>query len=88
MFRLKCGVHFFIQGLEDQLLRMVVHNERSDLEEQRDKLIAETSKNKNLLKYLEGSLLHELSTCTRNMLNNSELVETLEETKRKAAKVN
>lgn len=86
--RLKCGIHFFIQGLEDQLLSMVVHNERSDLEEQREKLIAETFENKNLLKDLEVSLLRELSSWTGNMLDDSELVKTLEETKSKAVEVN
>jgi dynein heavy chain len=67
---------------------MVVHNERSDLEEQREKLIAETFENKNLLKDLEVSLLRELSSWTGNMLDDSELVKTLEETKSKAVEVN
>ncbi|KAJ9583316.1 hypothetical protein L9F63_022333, partial [Diploptera punctata] len=76
-----------LSGLEDQLLSVVVRNERSDLEEQRESLIEETFENKNLLKDLEDSLLRELSTQTGNMLDNTELVETLEETKTKAAEV-
>ncbi|KAJ9576558.1 hypothetical protein L9F63_025545, partial [Diploptera punctata] len=37
-----------LSGLEDQLLSVVVRNERSDLEEQRESLIEETFENKNL----------------------------------------
>jgi dynein heavy chain len=67
---------------------VVINYERSDLEEQREKLIAETSEDSNLLKKLEDSLLRGLSTSTGNILDNTELVETLEETKRNAAEVN
>jgi len=66
----------------------VVKYERFDLEEQREKLIAETFENKNLLKNLEDAVLRELSTSTGNILDNTELLETLEETKRKTAEVN
>ncbi|XP_030756931.1 dynein heavy chain 10, axonemal [Sitophilus oryzae] len=76
-----------LSGLEDQLLSVVVRNERSDLEEQRETLIAETFVNKNLLQDLEDSLLRELSTTTGNMLDNVELVTTLENTKSKATEV-
>nr|CAD7461021.1 unnamed protein product [Timema tahoe] len=76
-----------VSGLEDQLLSVVVRNERYDLEEQRETLIAETSVNKNLLKDLEDSLLRELSTSTGNMLDNVELIQTLENTKTKATEV-
>lgn len=61
--------------------------ERRELEEQREHLIQETSENKNLLKDLEDSLLRELATSTGNMLDNVELVHTLEETKSKATEV-
>uniref|UniRef100_A0A182T3H2 Uncharacterized protein n=1 Tax=Anopheles maculatus TaxID=74869 RepID=A0A182T3H2_9DIPT len=76
-----------VSGLEDQLLSVVVRAERSDLEEQRETLIAETSANKALLQNLEDSLLRELATSTGNMLDNVELVTTLESTKEKAAEV-
>ncbi|KAB0803715.1 hypothetical protein PPYR_00685 [Photinus pyralis] len=76
-----------LSGLEDQLLSVVVRNERADLEEQRESLIAETSENKNLLQQLEDSLLRELSTSTGNMLDNVELINTLENTKTKASEV-
>ncbi|XP_059059014.1 dynein axonemal heavy chain 10 [Achroia grisella] len=76
-----------VQGLEDQLLSVVVRAERADLEEQRENLIIETSANKSLLSGLEDSLLRELATSTGNMLDNVELVNTLENTKSKAAEV-
>ncbi|XP_050527907.1 dynein axonemal heavy chain 10 [Daktulosphaira vitifoliae] len=74
-------------GLEDQLLCVVVKNERPDLEEQREYLITETSANKKLLKTLEDSLLRELATSLDNMLDNVDLIDTLEETKSKAIEV-
>lgn len=69
------------------MLGVVVKNERPDLEEQREILIMETSTNKILLKRLEDSLLRELATSTGNLLDNIELIETLEETKAKASEV-
>uniref|UniRef100_H3BAL0 Dynein axonemal heavy chain 10 n=1 Tax=Latimeria chalumnae TaxID=7897 RepID=H3BAL0_LATCH len=76
-----------LKGLEDQLLSVLVGFERKELEEQRERLIQETSENKKLLKDLEDSLLRELATSTGNMLDNVELVQTLEETKSKATEV-
>ncbi|KAL8575827.1 Dynein heavy chain 10, axonemal [Nucella lapillus] len=76
-----------LKGLEDQLLSVIVKYERKELEEQRENLILETSENKKLLKDLEDSLLRELATSQGNMLDNVELVETLEETKTKATEV-
>ncbi|XP_043835576.1 dynein axonemal heavy chain 10 [Dromiciops gliroides] len=76
-----------LKGLEDQLLSVIVAYERRELEEQREHLIQETSENKNLLKDLEDSLLRELATSTGNMLDNVDLVQTLEETKTKATEV-
>lgn len=76
-----------VSGLEDQLLSVVVRSERADLEEQREFLINETSVNKQLLQQLEDSLLRELATSTGNMLDNTELILTLDNTKIKAAEV-
>lgn len=50
-------------------------------------LIQETSRNKKLLKELEDSLLRELATSTGNMLDNEDLIQTLDETKEKATEV-
>ncbi|XP_047348543.1 dynein axonemal heavy chain 10 isoform X3 [Vespa velutina] len=74
-------------GLEDQLLSVVVRTERPDIEEQRERLIAEISENKNLLKQLEDSLLREIAMNQGNMLDNIDLIETLENTKSSASEV-
>ena len=76
-----------LKGLEDQLLSVIVKFERRELEEQRERLIQETSENKKLLKDLEDALLRELAQSQGNMLDNLELIQTLEETKTKATEV-
>ena len=76
-----------VGGLEDQLLSVVVREERVELEEQREMLIEETSINKSLLSTLEDSLLRELANSSGNMLDNEELIHTLENTKYKALEV-
>ena len=76
-----------LQGLEDQLLSVIVAYERKELEEQREALIRETSENKGLLKDLEDTLLRELTNSTGNMLDNDELLATLDNTKVKATEV-
>ena len=75
------------QGLQEQLLNVTVRHERPDLEEQRDLLVKEMSDNKTLLKDLEDTLLRELSNATGNILDNHELIATLEETKSKAVEI-
>ncbi|CAL1680177.1 unnamed protein product [Lasius platythorax] len=74
-------------GLENQLLSVVVRIERPDIEEQRETLILETSENKNLLQELEDSLLREIATDQGNMLDNIDLIETLENIKSRASEV-
>lgn len=76
-----------LKGLEDQLLSVIMGFEKKELEEQREHLIQETSNNKKLLKNLGDSLLRELATSSGNMLDNTELVHTLEITKSKASEV-
>ncbi|XP_041853005.1 dynein heavy chain 10, axonemal [Melanotaenia boesemani] len=76
-----------LKGLEDQLLSVIMGFEKKELEEQRERLIQETSDNKKLLKNLGDSLLRELASSTGNMLDNTELIDTLEETKSKASEV-
>ena len=75
------------QGLQAQLLNVTVRHERLDLEERREELIKDMSMNKALLKKLEDTLLHELSNATGNILDNEELINTLEETKLKATEI-
>lgn len=76
-----------VKGLEEQLLSVIMHCEKKELEEQRERLIQDTSSNKKLLKNLEDSLLRELTMSTGNMFDNAGLVQALEETKSKACEV-
>jgi dynein heavy chain len=73
--------------LEEQLLSVVVRTERPDIEEQREVLIMETSSYKASLQKLENSLLKEIASNQGNMLDNEELIETLENTKSIAQEV-
>ncbi|KAG9396016.1 Dynein heavy chain and region D6 of dynein motor [Carpediemonas membranifera] len=75
------------QGLADQLLNVTVELERADLEEQRKDLVQQMSENKQLLKELEDTLLRELANSTGNILDNDDLIGTLEETKAKATEI-
>ena len=76
-----------LKGLSDQLLNVVVRHEQRELEEQREKLVLEMSQNKALLKALEDTLLRELASSTGSMLDNVDLIKTLDETKFKATEV-
>ncbi|KAK1792527.1 hypothetical protein P4O66_012465 [Electrophorus voltai] len=68
-------------GLEDQLLSDVVRLERPDLEEQRNQLIVRINADRNQLKAIEDRILKLLFTSQGNILDNEELVETLQESK-------
>ncbi|OQR81950.1 dynein heavy chain, partial [Thraustotheca clavata] len=74
-------------GLANQLLNVVVAHERPDLEEQYRDLVREMSENTQMIVELEDTLLHELSTSTGNILDNEELILTLDETKNKATEI-
>ncbi|KAJ2996626.1 Dynein heavy chain 10, axonemal [Globomyces sp. JEL0801] len=75
------------KGLSDQLLNVVVGHERKELEEQRERLVTEMSETKALLKNFEDTLLRELASSTGLMLDNVDLIRTLEETKTKATEI-
>lgn len=74
-------------GLENQLLNVVVGHERPDLEEQFAALVAEMSSNTQLLAELEQSLLANLASSQGNILDNEELIATLEEAKEKSVEI-
>ena len=75
------------QGLENQLLNVVVGNERPDLERQFKELIDGMSANTVLLDELEESLLRNLASSTGNILDNEELIGTLESAKSKSVEI-
>uniref|UniRef100_A0A286XH43 Dynein axonemal heavy chain 6 n=1 Tax=Cavia porcellus TaxID=10141 RepID=A0A286XH43_CAVPO len=68
-------------GLEDQLLSDVVRLERPELEEQRVQLIVRINSDKNQLKAIEEKILKMLFTSEGNILDNEELIDTLQESK-------
>ncbi|XP_060941446.1 dynein axonemal heavy chain 6 [Limanda limanda] len=68
-------------GLEDQLLSDVVRLESPHLEIQRNELIVQINADRNQLKDIEDRILKLLFTSEGNILDNEELVETLQESK-------
>jgi len=74
-------------GLEQQLLGRVVLKERAELEEQRQKLVEEVNSNQKTLKGLEDDLLYRLASSTGNLLDDTSLIEVLQNTKETSAEV-
>ncbi len=67
-------------GLAEQLLNIVIDNERPELELQYQQLINIMNSNMTILTQLEDSLLKELATSTGNILDNESLITTLQQT--------
>lgn len=68
-------------GLEDQILSDVVRLERPDLEDERNKLITNINNDKTQLKAIEDKILKMLFESEGNILDNEELVNTLNDSK-------
>jgi len=69
------------EGLQDQLLGIVVTQERPDLEEQRNVLIIESAENKRQLKEIEDRILHIMSSSSGNILEDETAIQTLKDSK-------
>ena len=69
------------QGLEAQLLGIVVRNEKAELEEDKDRLVLSIAANKSKLIELEDQILKLLNETKGSLLDNVELVNTLEVSK-------
>nr|XP_042905569.1 dynein axonemal heavy chain 7 isoform X2 [Parasteatoda tepidariorum] len=70
------------EGLEDQLLGIVVAQERPDLEEARQQLIVQTAANEKSLKELEDKILYTLAQSEgSNILENEEATNILDSSK-------
>ena len=65
------------EGLEEQLLADVVRAERPDLETQKERLTVQISSDRNQLNELESTILRMLEEATGNILDNEELIHTL-----------
>nr|CAD7398119.1 unnamed protein product [Timema cristinae] len=70
-----------IEGLEDQLLGIVVAKERPDLEDKRQELIVQSAANEKLLKQVEDNILITLSGTEGNILENESAIEVLDSSK-------
>eukprot|EP00842_Homolaphlyctis_polyrhiza_P003881 jgi/Hompol1/4494/HPOL_003652-RA len=69
------------EGLEDQLLGIVVTKERPELEEEKMQLILQSADNKKRLKEIEDQILQILSTAEGNILENETAIEVLSSSK-------
>ncbi|TNJ27094.1 Dynein heavy chain [Giardia muris] len=78
-----CIINFTIikEGLTDQLLGAVVSKERPDLEESKNKLVLNTASMRVKLQFLEDEILRLLATSSGSLLDDEELIATLETSK-------
>ncbi|XP_019627758.1 PREDICTED: dynein heavy chain 1, axonemal-like isoform X2 [Branchiostoma belcheri] len=74
-------------GLEDQLLGIVVAEERPDLEEAKNQLIVSNAKMKQELKEIEDKILYRLSASEGSPVDDVDLIKTLEASKIKSAEI-
>ena len=75
------------EGLQDQLLGDVVKQERPDIEKQKDEIVLNVSNLKRSLKELQDKILENLAQSKGNILDDIELIQTLEDSKIKSAEV-
>lgn len=69
-----------LEGLEDQLLGIVVAKERQELEEERQALIVTSAQNQKALKDVEDKILFTLSS-EGNILEDETAIQTLDNAK-------
>ena len=76
-------VNFMITpaGLEDQLLGLVVAQERPELEEEKNALILQSANNKRQLKEIEDKILEVLSASEGNILEDESAIRVLSSSK-------
>ena len=68
-------------GLEDQLLGIVVGEERPDLQEEKNRLIVLSAENRRKLKELEDQILQVLSSSEGNILEDETAIQVLNSSK-------
>lgn len=76
-----------LQGLEDQLLSIVVNHERSDLEQQRVQLVKDITVYKAKVAELEEQLLFKLANVEGNLLDDKDILDVLNNTKNTSTEV-
>ncbi|XP_050529641.1 dynein axonemal heavy chain 3 isoform X2 [Daktulosphaira vitifoliae] len=75
------------QGLQDQLLGIVVAKERPQLEEKKNELIVQNAQNKKLLKEIENKILFVLSSSEGNILEDESAIKILSSSKTLSADI-
>ncbi|XP_062266298.1 dynein axonemal heavy chain 3 [Platichthys flesus] len=78
-----CLLNFMItpQGLQDQLLGLVVAKEKPELEEKKNQLILESAANNKMLKEIEDKILKVLSSSEGNILEDETAIKVLSSSK-------
>ena len=84
---IKCRFSLVLSGLEDQLLALVVAEERPDLEEAKNQLIVSNAKMRQELKEIEDKILHKLSASEGSPVDDIDLIHTLEQSKAKSMEI-
>jgi dynein heavy chain len=76
-------INFMItkEGLEDQLLGIVIAKERPELEEMKNQLIVQSADNKRQLKEIEDKILEILSSSQGNILEDETAIQVLSSSK-------
>ncbi|XP_017568229.2 dynein heavy chain 12, axonemal isoform X1 [Pygocentrus nattereri] len=69
------------EGLEDQLLGIVVAKERPELEEERNALVVQSAANKKQLKEIEDKILETLQSSEGNILEDESAIQILDSAK-------
>ncbi|XP_076240945.1 dynein heavy chain 2, axonemal kl-2 [Calliopsis andreniformis] len=82
-----CNFAIKEQGLESQLLGIVVRKEKLQLEEQKDNLVLTISANKRTLKELEDKILHLLNVAGDSLLDDLDLLSALQSSKATAISI-
>jgi len=75
------------EGLQDQLLGIVVARERPELEEEKNALIIQSAGNKRQLKNIEDKILEVLSTSEGNILEDETAIKILNSSKNVANEI-
>jgi dynein heavy chain len=69
------------EGLEDQLLGIVIAKERPELEEKKNQLLLQSAENKKQLKEIEDKILEVLSSSQGNILEDETAIQILSSSK-------
>jgi dynein heavy chain len=75
-------------GLEDQLLGIVVSKERPDLEEMKSQLVQQNARQKKELKEIENQILKLLAESEGDILDDETLITTLAQSKETSEEIN